>query len=529
MPLLPKSLLVLGARVLAAKTAYQLRQKKSAVPAQHRVFRALTGKFAKTAFGRAVGLEARCTYRQFQSRVPLQTYEMLAPFVERMKRGEANVLWPGQCAFYALTPGTTPGPVKWIPMTFDLLAHFRRANRTALLYYCARTGSSRVFRGRHLLLGGSTALSPLPDGEPFTAYAGELSGFTSLNFPRWAVHHLYEPGAEIDQLGNWDEKLAAIVARTRALDLTLVAGLPQWLLVLAEAMRSGSRSGTGSRAPSLQAFWPNLECLMHSGMPLGPFQGELRRAFGPTVNFHEVYTATEGVIAAQDASAPEGLRLLADAGIFFEFLPLKDFDEDRLGSLGAKTVPLEGVAVNEDYVLVVTTPGGLCRYLIGDIVRFISTTPPRLISVGRTRLMLDAFGEHVLEKELTDALLAVCSPHGWSIINFHVAPAFIESLTGNNRGRHEWWVELRPGSVQTPTGPQLAELLDGELRARNPHYELKRRGVGMEAPVVRLVMPGVFEHWMRHHGKWGGQNKMPRCRSDRVIADELMQLARFNE
>ncbi len=529
MPILPKNLLVLGARVLAAKTALELRQKKSAVPAQKRTFRALTSRFAKTAFGRAVGLEAGCTYRQFQARVPLQTYEMLSPSIERMKRGEADVLWPGRCSFYALTPGTTPGSAKWIPVTFDLLTHFRRANRTALLYYCARTGSSRVFHGRHLLLGGSTALNLVSESASFTAYEGELSGFTSLNFPSWAVHHLYEPGAEIDQLGNWDEKLAAIVERTRSLDLTLVAGLPQWLLVLAEALRSGSRSPTGSRAPSLQAVWPNLECLMHSGLPLGPFQGELRRAFGPTVNFHEIYSATEGVIAAQDASAPEGLRLLADAGIFFEFVPLKDFDENRLGPLGARAVPLEGVAANEDYVLVVTTPGGLCRYLIGDVVRFISTTPPRLIYVGRTRLMLDAFGEQVIEKELTDALLAVCSPHGWSITNFHVAPAFIESHTGNNRGRHEWWIELRPGSVQTPTGPNLADQLDGELRARNPHYELKRRSVLLEAPVVRLVMPGVFEHWMRHHGKWGGSNKMPRCRSDRVIADELMQLARFNE
>ena len=219
---------------------------------------------------------------------------------------------------------------------------------------------------------------------------------------------------------------------------------------------------------------------------------------------------------------------MTGAGLFFEFLPMREFDEARLPSLGPRTVPLAAVQAGQDYALVLTTPAGLCRYVIGDVVRFISTEPPRLIYTGRTQLQLSAFGEHVIEKELTDSLLAVCHAHGWSITNFHVAPLFTTSLTGRNRGRHEWWIELRPGTVQTPTGVPMAAQLDAELAARNEDYEAKRRGGGLEAPVVRLVMPGVFEHWMRHHGKWGGQHKMPRCRSDRVIADGLAQVARFN-
>lgn len=531
MPVLPKKLLVFGARLQTARTALGLRNKKAAGPEQQRAFRHLLSRFAKTEFGRANGLTAGLTYASFQKRVPLQTYEQLAPFIDRMKRGEADVLWPGQCSFYAVTPGTTDGPKKSLPVTFDLLAHFRATSRASLLYYCARIGHPRVFQGRHLLLGGATPLALIPESAPFTAYEGDLSALTALNMPGWIARHYFEPGLDIDQLADWPEKIAAIAARTRPLDITLIAGIPSWLLVLADVLRpGGSRSPLGgSRAPSLQTFWPNLECLVHGGVPLGPYQAELRRMFGPTVHFHEVYSATEGFIAAQDASAPEGLRLMTDAGLFFEFLPMKDFDEYRLGALGAKAVPLEDVKANEDYALVLTTPAGLCRYVIGDVVRFISTEPPRLIYVGRTGLTLNAFDEHVIEKELTDSLLAVCSPHGWTITNFHVAPAFIETHTGNNRGRHEWWIELKPGSVQTPTGPHLAEQLDAELRARNPAYELKRRGGGVEAPVARLVMPGVFEHWMRHHGKWGGQSKMPRCRSDRVIADELMQIARFNE
>jgi hypothetical protein len=530
MSVLPKNLLMLGARFQMARTAMELRQKKSAVPAQQRTFLRLMKQFARTEYGRTHGLGPGLSYSSFQKRVPLQTYEKIGPFVDRMKRGEADVLWPGQCSFYAVTPGSTDGPQKSLPVTFDLLAHFRQASRDALLYYCAQVGHMRVFDGRHVFLGGASPLSLIPESAPFTAYEGDISALTALNLPSWASRHFYEPGADIDQLADWPEKVAAIAKRTRSLNVSMVAGIPSWLLLLAEALRpGGSRAPTGSRPPSLQTLWPNLECLMHAGVPLGPYQAELRRAFGPTVNFHEVYPTTEGFIAAQDASAPEGLRLMADAGLFFEFLPLREFDANRLDAIAARAVPLEGVKANEDYALLLTTPAGLCRYVLGDVVRFISTEPHRLIYTGRTGLPMNAFEERVIEKELTDALLAVCSPHGWTITNFHVAPSFNETHTGNNRGRHEWWVELKPGSIETPTGPQLAAQLDAELRSRNPYYESRRRGVGLEAPVARLVMPGVFEHWMRHHGKWGGLHKMPRCRSDRIIADELMAIARFNE
>ncbi len=259
------------------------------------------------------------------------------------------------------------------------------------------------------------------------AYEGDLASLIALNLPKWFERHLYEPGAEIEEMNDWSQKMAAIVQRTRPLDISLVAGIPSWLLALAETMRPGGSAGP-SRAPSLQqTIWPNLEVLVHGGVPLGPFQGELRRAYGAAVHFHEVYPTSEGFIAAQDATPGEGLRLMADTGLFFEFLPMKYFDEDRLGPLGPHAVPLEGVQANEDYALILTTPGGLCRYVVGDIVRFISTVPPRLIYAGRTALQLNAFGERVIEKELTDALLAVCSPNGWIITNFHVAPMHIGS------------------------------------------------------------------------------------------------------
>ena len=443
-----------------------------------------------------------------------------------MRRGEADVLWPGKCSFFAVSSGTTAGRTKYLPVTEEMLGHFRKAGLDSLLYYTVRVKHAAMFRGRHLFLGGSTALTPLTDVGSHEAYAGDLSGITALNLPPWVEKHLYEPGMKIAQMTDWPAKLAAIVQRTRSLDITMLGGIPSWVLILAAALREDSAKGK-HRITDLQGLWPNFECFIHGGVPIGPFQEELRIALGPTVNFHEVYPASEAFIAAQDIEAGFGLRLMADAGIFYEFIPMADFDESKLDQLGRKVVPLVGVKTGVDYVLLLTTPAGLVRYVIGDVVRFTSTEPPRLVYVGRTKLQLSAFGEHVIEKEVTESLTLVCRRKGWTIVNFHVAPIFVNSLTGQNRGRHEWWVELKPGTTSTPTGPQMALELDAELQRLNDDYEAKRKGGGLEAPVVRLVMPGVFEHWLRYQGKWGGQHKMPRCRSDRVIADELAQITSF--
>jgi hypothetical protein len=278
----------------------------------------------------------------------------------------------------------------------------------------------------------------------------------------------------------------------------------------------------------LQSLWPNLECFLHRGVPVGPFQAELRAVLGPTVRFHEVYSAAEGFVATQDGEPVAGLRLMADSGLFYEFLPMADFDESRLAQLGAKAVPLTGVKAGADYALILTTPSGLARYVTGDVVRFNSTEPPRLACVGRTRLQLNAFGERVIEKEVTDALVAVCQRHNWMTVNFHVAPLLsTHSLTGQNRGRHEWWIELKPGTVETPTGTQMATELDAEIVRLNPDYAARRKTGAIEPPFVRLVMPGVFEHLLRFHGKWGGEHKTARCRSDRLFADELAQITNF--
>lgn len=527
MPVLPKGLHVIGASIRTARTARRLRRPQLDLAAQHRTLATLLARLTPTAAGRAAGLEPRLSYAHFQSRAPLRTYEQLAPFIERMQHGEADVLWPGTCALFARTPGTDTGQPKLLPVTDELLAHFRRAGATSLFHYTARVGHSGVFRGRHLLVGSSSTLAPLAKSDSFSAFSGEVSGIASLNLPAWVERHLYEPGAAAAQIAEWTPRVEAIVSRTRRADITLLAGLPQWLLAVATAVRQAETRGN-ARPLNLRSVWPNLECVIHSGTPLGPFQAELRQTTGPEVTFHEVYAATECFVAAQDAKPADGLRLLADAGVFFEFLPLADYAASPPATLAAKTVPLEGVRTGEPYVLLVTTPGGLCRYVLGDIVRFTSTDPHRLIYLGRLQQLLNAFTEQVSEKDLNDALIAVCQRHGWSITDFHVAPLVTSTLTGRNHGCHEWWIELKPLTVETPTGPLLAGELDAELVARNPTYAARRRSSIVEAPVVRLVMPGFFAHWMRHHHHIGDQHKLPRSRVDRTLADELSAMACFN-
>lgn len=520
MPVVPRSLITLGASLLSARAAMRLRSRGAAEPAQRDAFRHLVQKLSGGSHWWGAGIEPSMSYESFRKVVRLSTHESIAPQVDRMKKGEPDVLWPGTCQIYAATAGTSTGSPRHVPVTEAMLDHFKRAHLDSLLWYTVRAGGSSVFRGRHMALGGPVSLARIPESEPFEAYSGELSAIAALNVPRWAERAYSEPGAEIANIADWQEKIAAVAGRAPGLDVTLLSGIPRWVLTLVDSMRARSVS-------CLRDVWPRLECFMHGGVPLGPFHDELRAALGAGVNFHEVYVAAEGFVAAQDAEAVDGLRLMAGAGVFFEFLPMSEYEEARIDALGQKAVPLSGVRPGVDYALVLTTPGGLARFLIGDVVRFVSTEPARIVPVGRTDLRLRAFGENVSERDVTDALVSLCRRNGWNVVNFHVAPLYNDPTLRTMRGRHEWWVELRAGTALTPTGPIMAPELDAELMRHNPDYASKRKAGTLDSPYVRLVMPGVFKHWMRHHGKWGGNNKMPRCRSDRVIADELGAALQF--
>jgi hypothetical protein len=527
MPVWPKSFYTFNVSIRTATTEWKLRKQGAAPTAQSRAFARIISRLAATSFWKQCGVEAGMTYADFRSRVPICTYEQLAPAIQRMKCGESDVLWPGRCALFAQTAGTSSGSPKFIPMTEEMLAHFRRAGLDCLLYYTVRARHAGAFRGRQLLFGSAPTLRRLPDTGTFESFACELSGIGALTLPKWAEKHLYEPGIAAAQVLDWPAKLAAIADRAAGRDLTMIAALPSWATILAQSLRQTSSAETDS-STTLQKRWPNLECFVHAGIPLAPYTDELLIAFGPAVMFHEAYVASEGFVAAQDVEAARGLRLMADTGLFLEFLPMADFDESRLDQLGAKALPLAEVRTGVDYALLMTTPGGLARYLVGDVVRFSSVEPPRIVHVGSTHLRLNEFGENVTEKGVTDALVGVCRQRGWTIVNFHVAPLLSTgTISHRQHGRHEWWIELRPGTIATPIGPQMATNLDMELQRLNDAYAEKRQAAKIDEPFVRLVMPGVFEHWLRYHDKLGGQHKVPRCRADRLVADELAHITNF--
>jgi hypothetical protein len=530
MAAVPRGFLAFGASLLSARAASRLRANRKGDKAQQLAFASMVPKLAAATEWRESGVEPRMDYEAFREKLRLKSYEEMVPLFERMQKGEPDVLWPGACQIYAQSAGISSGTPKLVPVNDAMLAHFKHASLDSILWYTGRVKRSSVFRGRHLCLGGSTALERIPTQEPFEAYAGSLSAIAALNIPAWAEKQFMEPGAEIAKIADWSARLDAIAARTAGTppaEISLLAGMPSWTVSLAESILA-HRARLGTPAPNLQAVWPRLECLVHCGIPIAPYLDELRTLLGPGVRFQEVFIAAEGFIAAQDADHSLGLRLMVDAGIFFEFLPMAAFSGGgRLASLSSKVVPLSGVTTGVDYALIVTTPAGLVRYAIGDVVRFVSTEPPRIVYVGRTDLRLNTFGENVSETEITNALVAVCRRSGWKIVRFHVAPLSSRSALGQETGRHEWWVELKAGTQMTPTGPIIATELDRELKALSPNYTAKRGDGTLDAPFVRLVMPGVFEHWMRHHGKWGGQNKMPRCRGDRLIADELGAALQF--
>lgn len=520
MPVWPKSFHLLQSSLRTAAQGRRLRRSDPA-KTQARTLAGLLAQLSRGSHWARLGVRPGMPLEAFQAAVPLQRHADLAGAIEQVREGEADVLWPGTCELFALTSGTT-GPRKLVPVTEALMRHFHHAGREALLHYTSRVRHAGVFRGRHLLLGASSTLSVVDrkatGARP--AYAGELSGIVGLNLPTWFERHCYEPGPEVAALADPDARMEATVRRLANADLTLIAGLPSWTAVLVQRLLR-HYSSPHRHLHHLQERWPNLECLVHTGLPPGPYQEELREGLGPKVNLHEVYAATECLVAAQDGTAGRALRLMEDTGVFFEFVPL-----EGLGTPSPAALPLADVAMNVDYALVVTTPGGLARYVLGDVVRFTSLTPRRLVVVGRIDQRMNGFGENLSERDATSALVAVCEHQGWRVANFHVAP--MASADGNAaRGRHEWWIELKAGSVITPTGTHMAGLLDTELRRASPGYQQRRSAGTLELPVVRLVMPGIFEHWMRFEGKWGGQGRVPRCLPERSIADALASVTHF--
>jgi GH3 auxin-responsive promoter len=493
-------------RPLTWLVARRLRQMEAvwrdAVPVQERALQTLVLRARDTVWGRTHGFRDVRGAADFQRRVPVTTYLDVRPLVERAIRGERDVLWPGRPAEYCKTSGTTAGD-KYIPVTQEAFRAHRRGGRDALLLAAHRVGAKSL-DGPMLFFGGSTRTERLgPHAE-----VGDLSGLAARRLPVW-LRSRYAPGPDIAGVPDWERRLAATAQRVQHQDLRLISGMPSWMLVLFERIR------TLIRQPDLRLgqLWPNLSVFIHGGVRMEPYRNVVETTLGRPIEYLEVYPASEGFVATQVAAGDPGLTLMLDYGIFYEFVPVAE-----LGSGSPRRLMIGEVRIGEPYAILLSTPAGLWSYLLGDTVRFVSLDPPQLVITGRTGHFVNAFGENVIVEEVERAAAAACACTHAELVEFTVAPIYPGGP--GQPARHEWAIEFRslPASLET-----FAQAVDDALQALNTDYRTKRaHDVGMALPRVRAVPPGTFHRWLAARNKLGNQHKVPRASNQRDVIEALL-------
>ncbi|MCS7153191.1 MAG: GH3 auxin-responsive promoter family protein [Bacteroidia bacterium] len=453
-----------------------------------------------TAFGRDHHLSEVRTYEEFRQAVPIYSYETLwERYLSRAWAGEPNVTWVGRPKYFAKTSGTTAG-AKFLPLTRESIPTHIRGARDTLLLYVARKGKADFVNGRWLFLSGSPALEKNPAGILY----GRLSGIVHHWVPRYLTRNRL-PSWEINCIEEWQTKVRRVITEAAQLDLRLLSGIPPWI----EQMLLTAEETLGKKAKQI---WPHLQVYIHGGVDFRLYEERLRQLL-PEVDFIETFPASEGFFAFQDTDdREEGLRLLVDNGIFYEFIPLERADEPD-----APRLPLWEVEVGRPYALLITTNAGLWGYAIGDVVRFTQLRPYRLQVVGRVKNHLSAFGEHVIEAEVERALQAALKATGARIREYTVGP-----YLGPEQPRHEWLLEIEQ---EPDSWAKFQQVLDETLQQLNPYYADLRRGDILARPRLYRLPPGAGYAYMESQGRLGGQNKFPHLRSDRVLLDALLPQA----
>jgi hypothetical protein len=475
------------------------------VVAQEQVWRDLTAKGANTRFGRDHGFASLRSISDFQRAVPLRRYDDFwktywKPAFPRID----NVAWPGMVPYFAVSSGTTSGASKYIPVTPQMNRANTRAGLDLLTHHVTARPNSKVFAGKSFMLGGSTDLVREADG----VWSGDLSGIAVKRLPWWAKGFAFPP-LEIALLSDWEQKLTRLADLSVKADIRILTGTPSWLLILFDKL-----SANAGRKITARDVYPHLDLLIHGGVNFKPYRARFEEFLAGGAELREVYPASEGFIALQDERPEDGLRLLLDNGIFFEFVPLEELDSPNPARHWIKTVQ-PGV----NYAIVLTTCAGLWSYIIGDTVRFVSTDPHRILITGRTSYSMSAFGEHLIGEEVEDAVAAATQTIGASVTDFSMGAVFPKDQ--GELGGHLYVVEF----AQTPDASALAAfagVLDDTLKRRNDDYRAHRaEGFGMRAPDIRAVPPGTFAAWMKKRGRLGGQNKVPRIINDQALFADL--------
>jgi hypothetical protein len=472
---------------------------------QERALRRLVATARDTEVGLAHGFRSIRSIAEYQSRVPVRDYAQHRPWLERAAAGDEAVTWPGRCRDWVKTSGTTSGD-KLIPVTPEALVGHRQGGWDALLRAAELVGGEPLMGGPMLFLGGGTVLRPLGPG----SRVGDLSGLVASRLS-WGFRGRYSPGAALAGIADWEERLAAIAALAATQDLSLLSGMPSWLVILFERVARHCHA-EGRRLRDLGQLWPNLRTLIHGGVAFAPYAQVCEEWLGRRLERVEVYPASEGFVAVQTEAAG-GLTLMLDYGIFYEFVPVED-----LGSATPRRHPVVEVELGRPYAVVMSTPAGLWSYVLGDTVRFTARDPLRLAITGRTRHYVNAFGEKVIVEEVERALVRACRRTEAEAVEFTVAPAF--PTASEPRGGHEWLIEFRVLPVEPD---DFARILDETLASLNTDYRTKRAGsVGMVAPRGTVLPPSTFHRWMQRAGRLGDQHKVARVTNDRTIATAVL-------
>jgi hypothetical protein len=476
------------------------------VEVQEDVLMALIQKSQHTEWGRSYGFDKIKKTEDFKKRVPLHTYEELKPTIDRIRNGEENILWPGEIKWFAKSSGTTGNKSKFIPMSKEALeeCHFR-GGKDALVLHCNNFPETRIFKGKGLTLGGSQEINKYSN----QSYYGDLSAILINNIPFWA-DFIRTPPQKIALLDDWDQKLDEISRATVQENVTNLAGVPSWNLVLIHHILKHSGKD------HLLEIWPNLELFIHGGVSFKPYRAQFEKLIpSPTMNYMETYNASEGFFAIQDDPATDDMLLMLDYGIYYEFIPMRQYQ-----GTNSETVSIGGVVPGENYAMVITTNGGLWRYIIGDTVVFSRTFPHKLRISGRTKHYMNAFGEELIVDNAEKALSLACEKTNARIYEYTAAPIF---MSGDKKGTHEWVVEFEKEPDELD---YFTDLLDHALMSVNSDYEAKRyKDITLVRPTVRSVRKGTFYRWFQKKGKLGGQNKIPRLSNERTFVEEVLAIA----
>ena len=476
------------------------RQSRNGVSDQDKWMTNLIQKAKHTQFGKDHYFNKIKSYSDFKQNIPVRDYEGLRLYIDRVVQGKANIVWPGRPKYFGKTSGTTSG-VKYIPITKDSIGHHISSARNAILHYVADTRSN-LFDGRMIFISGSPTLT-----KKSGIATGRLSGIVNHEIPSWVKGNQL-PSWQTNCMEDWEIKLDNIVEETYNQDLRLISGIPPWVQMYYERLLSKTGKAT------IKEIFPNLELFIYGGVNYTPYKASIDRLHGQEIATLETYPASEGFIAYQDNYLEKSLMLNTNAGMFFEFVPIKDFLQDK-----PNRISLRDVEINKDYALILSTNAGLWGYNLGDTIRFVNLDPYRIIVSGRIKHFISAFGEHVISKEVEEAMQAAALKHNLIIHEFSVAPQV--NPPDGSLPYHEWFVDMENTNIPIS---EIEATIDNAITKQNIYYKDLIDGQILRPLRIRRVVTGAFREYMDSIGKLGGQNKVPRLKNDRSLVEKLQLL-----